>query len=217
MKQEATSTEFKCNDLLYWHRPNLANTPAKRYYSVMDSKVFKVKSIGQGTLFIMPCPKPEQLEDSLLHLKHLGINKVVSLLEIEEAVHLGAANEGEMCKRLDMSFEQFPIRDRNIPKNPAKFRQLVNTLYEELYNGTSIAIHCYAGIGRTGLLAGGLMITEGISVGSAVELMSDARGRNMPQTQDQYEYLMDYAAGEEALEVAPKNTGNWFTRLFSTA
>lgn len=183
----------------------------------MEPKIFKVKSIGQGSLYIMPCPRPEQLEDGLTHLNELGINKVISLLEVEEAERLGAAKEHEMCEQLGMSFEQFPIRDRRTPKKPAQFRQLVNRLYDELHKGTNIAIHCYAGIGRTGLLAGGLLITEGMSVGTAVELMSDARGHNMPQTQDQYEYLMDFAAGEEDLEITTKSAGNWFTRLFSIA
>ncbi len=184
----------------------------------MKPKVFKVKSIGQGTVFIMPCPKSEDLEDGLNHLKHLGINKVVSLLEVEEAAHLGAEKEAEICEQLGMAFEQFPIRDRNVPKKPAQFRQLVNRLYDELQGGCNIAIHCYAGIGRTGLLAGGLLLTEGLSVNAAVEIMSDARGRNMPQTQDQYEYLMDFASGEEALGTEQsKSPGNWFKRLFSTA
>lgn len=182
----------------------------------MEPKIFKVKSIGQGTLYIMPCPKPEDLAGGLNHLKQLGINKIVSLLEIEEAVHLGAEKESEMCEQLGMAFEQFPIRDRTVPQKPPQFRQLVNRLYDELQGGANIAIHCYAGIGRTGLLAGGLLITEGLSVNAAVDIMSDARGRNMPQTQDQYEYLMDFASGEEDLEIEPaKSSGNWFTRLFS--
>jgi protein-tyrosine phosphatase len=183
----------------------------------MEPQIYEVKSIGSGTLFIMPCPKADQLGDGLQRLSRMGINKVVSLLEAEEAVHLGAAMEGQLCEQLGMAFEQFPIRDRRTPKKPAQFRQLVNRLYDELNSGSNIAIHCYAGIGRTGLLAGGLLITDGLSLTSAVELMSDIRGHNMPQTQEQYEYLMDFAAGEEALEVEPKRSGGWFSRLFSSA
>ncbi|MEZ5536845.1 MAG: dual specificity protein phosphatase family protein [Thiolinea sp.] len=165
----------------------------------------------------MPCPKAEQLGDGLNRLSSMRINKVVSLLETEEAVRLGAAMEKQLCEQLGMAFEQFPIRDRSTPKKPAQFRQLVNKLYAELQSGSNIAIHCYAGIGRTGLLAGGLLITEGMSVNNAVELMSDVRGHNMPQTQEQYEYLMDFASGEEALEEEPKRSGGWFSRLFSMA
>lgn len=183
----------------------------------MEPQIYEVKSIGQGTLYIMPCPKAEQLSDGLSRLSQMGINKVVSLLETEEAVRLGAAMEGQLCEQLGMTFEQFPIRDRRTPDKPAKFRQLVNKLHDELHSGQNIAIHCYAGIGRTGLLAGGLLLTEGMSVNDAVELMSDTRGHNMPQTQEQYEYLMDFAAGEEALEVEPKRSGGWFSRLFSSA
>lgn len=183
----------------------------------MEPQIYEVKSIGQGTLYIMPCPKADQLGDGLARLSQMGINKVVSLLEREEAVHLGAAMEGQLCEKLGMGFEQFPIRDRRTPKKPLQFRQLVDRLHNELNDGSNIAIHCYAGIGRTGLLAGALLLTDGMTLNNAVELMSDVRGHNMPQTQDQYEYLLDYASGEEALEPEPAVSGNWLRRLFSSA
>ncbi len=183
----------------------------------MEPQIYEVKSIGQGILYIMPCPKADQLGDGLARLSQMGIHKVVSLLEKEEAVHLGAAMEGQLCKQLGMAFEQFPIRDRNIPKKPPEFRRLANRLYDELNSGSHIAIHCYAGIGRTGLLAGALLLAEGMTLNHAVELMSDVRGHNMPQTQHQYEYLLDYASGEEALEAEPIVSSNWLRRLFSSA
>ena len=79
-------------------------------------------------------------------------------------------------------------------------------------------MHCYAGIGRTGLVIGSILIRHGIPAKEAIEMMSKARGRNMPQTQGQYEYLIDFG---ERQGCVPENTdlgqklsesGNWLTR-----
>lgn len=158
---------------------------------MMNPSIFKLKQIGSGDLYIMPCPRPQVLAEDLAYYMGLGINTIVCLLEKSEMIARGLALEEKLCEELDLRFEHFPIPDRSIPKNLAAFRQLVDKLDLELKRGQHVAIHCYAGIGRTGILAGSLLMRDGMQAHAAIELMSETRGRNMPQTQIQYEFLVE--------------------------
>lgn len=178
----------------------------------MDVEIYPVKLIGQGHLYVMPCPQAPQLERDLNQLRDLGIHKIVSLLEVSEAERLGVVDESVMCERLGISFRQFPIRDHKTPVDPVKFRQLIDELEQELRAGQHIVVHCFAGIGRTGLVAGALLINDGLSMAAATDLLSDIRGSVVPQTHAQSNYLIDYEAGEEIKVKPPAKEKNWFTR-----
>ncbi|MFZ1389535.1 MAG: protein-tyrosine phosphatase family protein [Thiolinea sp.] len=183
----------------------------------MNPSIFKLKDIGAGTLYIMPCPRPSVLAEDMTFYMDLGVNTMVCLLEKSEMIARGLALEERLCQELDLRFEHFPIPDRSIPSNVAAFRQLVDRLEAELKQGRQVAIHCYAGIGRTGVLAGSLLIRDGMTPQAAIELMSVTRGHNMPQTQVQYEFLVDNDAQHALIDhdsmSAPARP--WWQRLIS--
>ncbi len=191
----------------------------------MKPFIFEVKHIGKGSLCIMPAPRPNTLAEDMTHYMQMGIHKVVSLLEKQEATARGLAFEAHLCTELGMEFEQFPIPDQRIPKNTKAFNALVEHLYTELQAGKNISVHCYAGIGRTGVLAGSLLIRDGMEPGAAIDLMSRVRGRNMPQTQEQYEYLTGHdapmlpafagAMEEHSSRSLSAGRNGWFRRLFA--
>ncbi|HPQ96180.1 MAG: dual specificity protein phosphatase family protein [Thiothrix sp.] len=164
----------------------------------------------------MPCPRATHLEQDLAVLAERRVDRVVSLLETEEAAHLGLAEEAAACHRLGMDFTSFPVRDMHPPPNLRKFRQLSTELYEELRQGRNILIHCYAGIGRTGVLSGSILIRSGMSPRDAIELMSTIRGRNMPQTQEQYDFLLAEADPPAAERQTPGRF-SWLWKRRQTA
>jgi protein-tyrosine phosphatase len=51
-----------------------------------------------------------------------------------------------------LSWEYFPIPEFDIPEDPAAFHRLVERLLARLAAGQVVAAHCWAGVGRTGLL-----------------------------------------------------------------
>lgn len=185
----------------------------------MQTEIYSVTSVAAGHLYIMPCPNRQRVVQDLRHLQQLGIHKVVSLLETDEAQRCGLENESDICAAFSMEFAQFPIQDRQVPTHPAQFRQLVNQLYDELCSGKHVAIHCYAGIGRTGLLAASILIKHGMNPVQAADLLSDIRKYHVPQTTEQYHYLLDFAAGEEQRHAGDrkKKQTKWFNRLLSPA
>lgn len=178
----------------------------------MNPTIYEVTQIGAGRLFIMPCPDADHLKDDLIYFRTRGVRAVASLLETREAESCGLEHEAALCKQVGLSFTHFPIRDRRVPTDEKAFQALVNQLYHSLYEGENLAIHCYAGIGRTGVLAACLMIKDGMTPQDAVDLLSEVRGHNMPQTQEQYDFLMDYQPDAEAK--APRPPGFW-RRLFA--
>ncbi|MEZ5480278.1 MAG: protein-tyrosine phosphatase family protein [Thiolinea sp.] len=196
----------------------------------METEIFAVKSIGPGELFIMPCPIAALLPDTLQTLQQQGITKLVSLLEHDEAEKLGMADEAAACAQAGLDFEQFPIPDHQIPADNQAFQLLSSQLYQELQDGAKLAIHCYAGIGRAGLLAGSLLIRDGMNAGAAAELLSDRRGFMVPQTRQQYLYLLDLEQAERgenskaskdsratSTHSLPERLRNWFIRRLSPA
>ncbi|WP_298612023.1 dual specificity protein phosphatase family protein [uncultured Thiothrix sp.] len=183
----------------------------------MNPSIFKLKQIGSGNLYIMPCPRSQVLAEDLAYYLNLGVDTIVCLLEKPEMIARGLALEEKICRELNINFLHFPIPDRAIPNNLSAFRQLVDKLELELKQGRHVAIHCYAGIGRTGILAGSLLIREGMQPQAAIELMSETRGKNMPQTQVQYEFLVDNDEQHALVDHDSMNTPArpWWQRLIS--
>lgn len=139
----------------------------------------------------MPRPSSEWLDDDVRYFSTLGITKVVSLLEVHEAFELGLEKEGIALQRQGIEFLNFPIKDRGLPQlTPLK--DLVDTLYSEVCRGQRLAIHCRAGIGRTGVLTSCILIKDKYTAQTAIDMVSAARGVGIPDTQEQYDLICDY-------------------------
>ncbi len=150
---------------------------------------YKVKDIEKGTLSIMAKPvSGEWIEDEFVGLKYLGIDKVVCLLEKIEQVEVGLESEEKLCIKNGIEYASFPIPDRGLPNTPAANTLILN-LYEEICSGKHIVIHCRAGIGRTGIIAGGILVKSGISAKEAIAIISVARGVQVPDTEEQENWL----------------------------
>jgi len=181
----------------------------------MQSIFFEVTTIGKGRLFIMPCPGGDELADEMVNYMEAGFNKIVCLLESQEMMRLGVTLEPRLCLELGMEFEHFPIPDRHTPSRHKPFQDLIERLYQDLQNGKNVAVHCYAGIGRTGVVAACLLIRDGMTPQAATDLLSNVRGHNMPQTQDQYDFLLEWPHGGHTPH-KPSSKG-WFKRLLMPA
>ncbi|WP_163831808.1 protein-tyrosine phosphatase family protein [Spartinivicinus ruber] len=157
----------------------------------MIPQVYEVTKIGNGLLYVMPKPSSEWLKEDVHYLSSIGINKVVSLLETTEEYELGLQKEQNELHHLGIKYLSFPIKDRGLSQI-TPFNELVNSLYKELVSGQDIAIHCRAGIGRTGMLACCLLIKDQYSAQAAIDMVSAARGVSIPDTQEQYDFICDY-------------------------
>ena len=156
----------------------------------MPIEIYQVAEDLPGALFIMPRPMPE-LGDSMAALRTLGLDKVVSMLPADEAQALGLQYEAACCNAAGMAFTTHPITDFGLP-DPAIFDPFACQIGAELRRGSRIAIHCRAGIGRSGMAVAAALITLGWNAVQAVERVSERRGVSIPDTDDQRRFLADF-------------------------
>lgn len=150
---------------------------------------YKVKNIENGILSVMAKPvSGEWIEDEFIGLKRLGIDKIVCLLEKYEQIEVGLVAEEELCIKNGIEFSSFPIPDRGLP-DTLQANQFVHQLYHEICSGKHVVIHCRAGIGRTGIIAGGILVKSGLHAKEAFKLISSAREVQVPDTEEQEKWL----------------------------
>jgi protein-tyrosine phosphatase len=132
---------------------------------VLQPDIYWLREIEDVRLAIMPRPRNgEWLADEIAGFRGAGIDTVVSLLEAQEVRELCLGDEPSLCEAAGMQFVSFPVADRGVPSNPAAFAPLVGALVRQLRSGDAVAIHCRAGIGRSGLLAGCVLGSLGVDL-----------------------------------------------------
>ena len=152
-----------------------------------------------GRLAIVPRPRGgDWLENEVRAWKKMGFDVVVSLLTTDELDELGLADEADLSRAQGLQFCEFPIPDLGIPKSSAAARELVDNLRSDLDVGKQIAIHCRQGIGRSGLIAAGVLIVSGVEPELAIRQVSAARGLSVPETAEQREWVLELARDSAA-------------------
>ncbi len=158
----------------------------------MTQKFFQVSVPTDGRLFIMPRPGRHELGDVIAALARRRVTTVVCLIPEGEMTSHALAAEREHCLAHAIDFRHFPISDLGVP-DPAAFTVLTSQLASELQQGRSLAIHCQAGIGRTGTLASCILRELGHDALTAMELVASARGvAHVPETAEQRRFVIAY-------------------------
>lgn len=156
----------------------------------MTPEVYWIRDIEPFRLAIMARPRGgEWLEEEILGWKRLGIGTVASLLYKDETDELDIADESYLCSAHGMEFKSFPIRDRGVPESPAAFFDFVDELTSRVREGVAVAVHCRAGIGRSGLTVGSVLLRLGVPAPNVFSLVSMARGLIVPDTAEQIEWF----------------------------
>jgi hypothetical protein len=162
----------------------------------MPPDIYWLKAEGRGRLAVMPRPRGgDWLEDEILHLKRWGIECLVSLLTPEEEGFLGLEQEGALARQHGLRYFSHPVPDRDVPSSPKETWALARTLAGHFAAGSQIAVHCRMGIGRSPLLLACVLVTTGLRPDDAWDLIGDARGCLVPDTQEQREWLERTAPG----------------------
>jgi protein-tyrosine phosphatase len=152
----------------------------------VKAEVFWINEKFPGRLALVPRPRGgDWLEDEALAWKNAGLDAIVSMLESEEVESFELEREAEFCQLNGIEFISFPVTDRSVPVLNESFFRLLEKLKTMLLQGKSIGIHCRQSIGRAPLLAAFLMISFGIEPNEAFHQLSLARGREVPETNEQ--------------------------------
>jgi protein-tyrosine phosphatase len=163
---------------------------------LLRPNVYWVREIPDLLFALMPRPRGgEWLAQEISGWHDAGIRTVVSLLEWDEAVELGLDNEEALCHAVGLRFISFPIPDRGVPGSDAGFAGLINSLVERLHAGEPVAVHCRAGIGRSGLVSACVLGALGVATEPAFAMLSRARGVAVPDTEAQAEWVREFMRG----------------------
>ncbi len=160
----------------------------------MRAETFWIAGVGRGRLAVLPRPRGgDWLEDEVRSLRADGVDVLVSLLTREEVGELDLADESGCCAVCGIEFVSFPIADRGVPLSASDALGLVRRLAALLAGGKAVAIHCRQGVGRSGLLAACLLASFGERPEAALERVARARGRPVPDTARQREWVLRFA------------------------
>ena len=167
----------------------------------MRAEIFWIPELDGVRLAVMPRPRSDEwLSDEVQSWRLAGVARVISLLEPHESEELGLASEGGLCEANSLTFTSFPIRDRGVPDSLAQAARLVSSIESDLLRGQGVAIHCRAGIGRSGLIAGCVLLNLGIPEREVLSRITRARGLPVPDTPEQVAWLARFAReGKNAL------------------
>jgi protein-tyrosine phosphatase len=125
-------------------------------------------------------------------LRGLGVDVLVSTLTQSEEAELELLDESSAARTSGLNYITFPIMDRNVP-DALQFRSLVYDLHTALHEQLNVAIHCRMGIGRSSLVAAGVLMLEGLRGPEAWATVADARGLPVPDTEFQRSWLQQVA------------------------
>lgn len=101
---------------------------------------------------------------------------------------------------LGVIHRHFNIRDLHVPSTEY-MATILDTLDADLAAGRTVYVHCWGGIGRTGIVVGCWMVRHGTSAEEALAFIqagvdsTPKQGRRSPETNEQQAYVKRWPAG----------------------
>ncbi len=155
--------------------------------------IYWISRVRPARLAMMPRPRSgDWLADEVAGWSLVDIGTVVSLLEPKEVRELGLSDERALCQEKGIEFLSFALPDRGTPKSVRETAAFVEGLLSRLRGGTAVAIHCRAGIGRSGLICGCVLLGLGVPPVEVFPALTQARGVPVPDTPGQAAWLDAY-------------------------
>ena len=89
-----------------------------------------------------------------------------------------------------MRFVSLPIDDRGIPESDADALDLLFRLERFVLEGLAVGVHCRMGIGRSSMIAAGVLMRLGMQGERAFALLATSRGLAVPDTEEQRQWAL---------------------------
>ena len=114
---------------------------------------------------------------------------LVCLLEPHELRALAVHGLVTRAREHGLVVLRFPIRDAHVPPSRAKLARLIERIERHADAGRRVVIHCAAGLGRSGLVAGCYLKQRGAKADEALRVLAATRGPRCPETKEQIAFV----------------------------
>jgi protein-tyrosine phosphatase len=159
----------------------------------MRVQLYSIQGLPTGRISIMARPRGgDWLLDEIKDLRGSGVDVLVSLLTFTEVSELDLTEESTFCHNQGIAYFSFPIIDRSVPPFSAQTFMFLDRLKTHLLAGKHIVFHCRQGLGRAALMAASLLMLIGFSPDQAFDLLSNARGCPVPETEEQRAWVVAF-------------------------
>lgn len=128
-------------------------------------------------------------EDELTTLYTVGIRAVVSLLNIP--------SDATVYESAGFAYHCLPIPDGGAP-TMAQAQEFIHFVAHQFVEHRPVAVHCEAGLGRTGTMLAVFLISQGDSAESAIRRVRTAESSAV-ETPSQIQFLEQFAVGTRAI------------------
>jgi len=157
--------------------------------------------VEPGRLLAGEYPRTTDDTTSLVKLNALvdaGVRAFINLTEKDEGL-LPYNTLLAQCNAEDVTHERFGIRDVAVPRSHKHTASILNAIDRRIAEGRIVYVHCWGGVGRTGVIVGCWLARHGHPGEAAAARLRElwqqcpkSAGRQSPETEVQARYIVDW-------------------------
>lgn len=160
-------------------------------------RLYAIQELPTGRVSVMARPRGgDWLLDEIRALREAGVDVLVSMLTPAEVSELDLEEEEASCHSQGIVYLSFPIPDFSVPPFSAATFAFLEQLGAYVSEGKHVVLHCRQGLGRSVLMAAGVLILNGFTPDQAIEKLSAVRGYQVPETEEQRVWVRAFSQAE---------------------
>jgi ADP-ribosyl-[dinitrogen reductase] hydrolase len=143
-------------------------------------------------------PDSEEARRRLKRFLAAGVRHFIDLTEVGELEPYAELLKGEAGSRT--SYQRIPIRDVSVPEEPKTVAEIIAAIDRAFAEGGITYIHCWGGVGRTGLAVACWLQERGLTPDEALKDLADKwslcakskRKPSSPETAEQVRWVKEW-------------------------
>ena len=152
-------------------------------------------------------PDPEEARRRLRRFLAAGVRHFIDLTEVGELEPYAGLLAEEADSRT--SYERIPIRDVSVPDEPQTVAEIIAAIDRAIAEGGITYVHCWGGVGRTGLAVACWLQERGQTPDEALRDLADKwrscakskRMPNSPETAEQVRWVKEWPVYRSTLNL----------------
>lgn len=109
--------------------------------------------------------------------------------------------EAHRCR--GVSYQRFPITDLSVPESDRVTKDILDAIDGHIAEGRVVYVHCWGGVGRTGVIVGCWLVRHGFPGKAALSRLRElwqqnpkSRFKRSPETRGQERYITEWKEPE---------------------